>query len=167
MKQFLRKLNIHPLLLMGLLTLTLFPLLAWGITWLKGDSFIQLFTLNLADAIYIPAFISFGVIFGLFVIWMSELNYFEPSLSKYKNLLEQYSLTHFYVIFLSLSAGFGEEIFFRGEIQPLIGIIPTAIIFVAIHGYFSIKDFRVNIFAILLTIFICGLGWPLKTTVYG
>jgi membrane protease YdiL (CAAX protease family) len=76
-------------------------------------------------------------------------------------------LNTFYVIFLSVCAGVGEEIFFRGALQPLlifftnmhIGIWVTAIFFVAIHGYFSIKNKRVNIFAALLTLFIGLLGW--------
>jgi len=111
----------------------------------------------------IPISLSIGIVFGLFVIWLTELNYFEKSMSKYKNMLDGYNLNTFYVFFLSICAGVGEEIFFRGTIQPLIGIWATAIFFVAIHGYFSFKNFRINIFAILLTLFIALLGWGAKT----
>ena len=83
----------------------------------------------------------------------------EESLSKYRSLLENFKITRFQVIFLSVCAGVGEEIFFRGAVQPVIGIIGTAVIFVAIHGYFSFKDLKVNIFAALLTLFIIFLGW--------
>lgn len=37
---------------------------------------------------------------------------------------------------LSLFAGAGEELLFRGAIQPLLGIWFTSVIFVGIHGYF-------------------------------
>ncbi len=110
----------------------------------------------------IPLFLSIGIIFGLFVIWLTELDYFEKSMEKYKNLLEDYKLTFFYVFFLSICAGVGEEIFFRGIIQPVFGIWITAFFFVAIHGYFSIKNRRINVFALLLTCFIALIGWSAK-----
>ncbi|MEX0772187.1 MAG: CPBP family intramembrane glutamic endopeptidase [Balneolales bacterium] len=49
-------------------------------------------------------------------------------------------LTTFDRIQLSLFAGTGEELLFRGAIQPLLGIWFTSVIFVAIHGYFSFKS---------------------------
>jgi membrane protease YdiL (CAAX protease family) len=84
-------------------------------------------------------------------------------MSKYKNLLDNYKLNTLQVIFLSICAGVGEEIFFRGALQPILGIWVTSIFFVAIHSYFSIKDMRVNIFAIMLTLFIALLGWASQT----
>lgn len=51
---------------------------------------------------------------------------------------------------LSLFAGIGEEILFRGAIQPLIGIWLTSIIFVAIHGYFKFKSAGHILFGLLL-----------------
>lgn len=41
---------------------------------------------------------------------------------------------------LSLFAGTGEELLFRGAIQPLLGIWITSIIFVGLHGYFKFKS---------------------------
>ena len=155
---------------MGIVTLLGFPLLAWGISelisvWFKDyypNHIIDVFRLNKNFYYLIPIFISIGIFFGLIVIWLTELNYFEKSMSKYKNLLDNYELTTFLVIFLSVSAGVGEEIFFRGVLQPLIGVWLTSIFFVAIHGYFSLKDKRINIFAIMLTLFIALLGWASK-----
>lgn len=40
---------------------------------------------------------------------------------------------------LSLFAGTGEELLFRGAVQPLIGIWITSLVFVAIHGYFKFQ----------------------------
>jgi membrane protease YdiL (CAAX protease family) len=40
---------------------------------------------------------------------------------------------------LSLFAGSGEELLFRGAIQPLLGNTITSIIFIGIHGYFKFK----------------------------
>ncbi|MFP8489841.1 CPBP family intramembrane glutamic endopeptidase [Gracilimonas sp. Q87] len=41
---------------------------------------------------------------------------------------------------ISVFAGAGEEILFRGAIQPLIGNVFTSIIFIGIHGYFKFKS---------------------------
>ncbi len=152
---------------MGLGTLVLFPLLAWGVMALVQIWFNDFYPTNWIDIFRFPPstyyltpiFISFGILFGLLVIWLTELQYFEKSMSRYRNALDQYSLSHFYVIFLAICAGVGEEIFFRGALQPLAGIIITSIFFVAIHGYFSLKNKRVNVFAILLTLFIIVIGW--------
>lgn len=148
--------------ILGLGTLIIFPLLAWPILYFSGVNFLDVFLIESRQLYSIPSFLSAGILFGLGVIWLTELPYFEEALAKYKNLLENFKITRFHVIFLSICAGVGEEIFFRGAIQPLIGIVPTAILFVAIHGYYSRRNFKVNIFAFLLTFFIIFLGWGAK-----
>lgn len=167
----MKKLNISPLYLIGLTTLIGFPLLAWAVVEIVRVWFNQYYPNQLIDMFHIshqyyyliPVFTSVGIMFGLFVIWLTELEYFEKSLSKYKNLLSHYKLNTFLVVFLSVCAAVGEEIFFRGALQPIIGIWATSIFFVAIHGYFSIKDKRINIFAVLLTFFIALIGWAAQT----
>jgi len=156
---------------MGLGTLILFPLVAWLLLVFLPESwhlnFWDLLKINKRNLFLIPTFISIGILFGLFVIWMTELDYFESSMAKYKDLLDNYTLNTFYVVFLSFCAGVGEEIFFRGALQPLLSVFINpylalwivALFFVAIHGYFSLKNKRINIFAILLTLFIGLLGW--------
>jgi hypothetical protein len=144
---------------LGLATLLLFPLLGYALLWILGDSFWEMFILSWHDAWTIPAFLASGILFGMFVIWLSELPYFEKSMSDYKHLLSRYKITVWHAIFLSFCAGFGEEIFFRGAVQPYLGIWITAIFFVAIHTYFSFKDMKKNVFAVLLTLYIVLLGW--------
>ena len=51
---------------------------------------------------------------------------------------------------ISLFAGTGEEILFRGAIQPLLGIWVTSIIFIAIHGYFKFKSIGHILFGLML-----------------
>jgi len=133
--------------------------LAWPIVYFSGGNFAELFYINLPKLYSVPTFISTGILFGILVIWITELPYFNESLSKYRNLLFNLKITIFDAFFLSFCAGFGEEVFFRGAIQPLAGIWATSIFFVAIHGYFSFKNKALNIFAICLTLFIALLGW--------
>ncbi len=144
---------------LGLATLIVFPLLAWFVVWLSDGNFQDLFLIKSADLIYLPSFLSAGIFFGLAVIWLTELKLFRETLARYRDLLKGFRITRIQAFFLSACAGIGEEIFFRGAIQPLIGIWITAFLFVAIHGYFSFKDWKLNIFSICLTAFIAFLGW--------
>lgn len=163
----MKKLKLSPLYLIGLGTLIGLPLLAWGLMalvriWFNDfypHQLLDIFNIEPSHYYLLTIFTSVGIIFGLIVIWLTELEYFEKSMSKYRNLLDNYKLTTLQVVFLSICAGVGEEIFFRGALQPILGIWVTSIFFVAIHGYFSIKDMRVNIFAVMLTLFIALLGW--------
>ncbi|MCB9225070.1 MAG: CPBP family intramembrane glutamic endopeptidase [Crocinitomicaceae bacterium] len=145
--------------ILGLGTLILFPLLAWPLLYWQDISWAELFIVEKETLYTVPNFLSAGILFGLGMIWLTELEYFEKALKRYKNMLTGFKINRFHVIFLSICAGVGEEIFFRGAMQPLIGILGTAVIFVAIHGYYSYKEFKVNIFATFLTLFIIFLGW--------
>lgn len=149
----------NSLWVLGLATLIVFPLLAWPVWYFADISIEEIFVVEVTTLYSVPNFLSVGIFFGLIVIWLTELKFFEESLAKYKNLLSNFKLTRIQVIFLSICAGVGEEIFFRAAVQPLFGIVITAIVFVAIHGYYSTKDWKVNIFAFLLTGFIIFLGW--------
>ncbi|MEX1062415.1 MAG: CPBP family intramembrane glutamic endopeptidase [Balneolaceae bacterium] len=51
---------------------------------------------------------------------------------------------------VSLFAGIGEELLFRGAIQPLLGIWITSFIFIAIHGYFSFRSAGHILFGMLM-----------------
>lgn len=146
---------------MGLATLLIFPLLAWPILYFTDRAFLDLFILSKADFFSITTFLSAGIFFGLIIIWLSEHPFFEKALADYKNLLTGFKINAWWAFYLSICAGVGEEIFFRGAVQPLpyCGIWITAIFFVAIHTYFSFKNWRKNVFALLLTAFIALLGW--------
>ena len=149
--------------ILGLVTLIIFPLISWPVWYFADMDIAAVFSVKTSALYSIPTFLSAGILFGLLMIWLTEQPYFEQALSKFKNLLSNFKLNWFHVIFLSVCAGVGEEIFFRGALQPLLGIVPTAVFFVAIHGYYSMKEPKVNIFALFLTLFIVFLGWGAKT----
>lgn len=144
---------------MGLATLLIFPLLAWPILYFSDVPIFSIFELPFSTIFSIPTFLAAGIIFGLFVIWLSELPTFESALTEYKSMLRHLKITRWRALYLSLCAGIGEEIFFRGAIQPLLGIWITAIFFVGIHSYYSYKNWQKNTLGILLTFFIVLLGW--------
>jgi len=72
-------------------------------------------------------------------------------------IISNLELSLFDRIHISLFAGFGEELLFRGAIQPLLGIWLTSFIFIAIHGYVSIRSAG----HILFTLSLFGLSMML------
>ncbi|MEX0779280.1 MAG: CPBP family intramembrane glutamic endopeptidase [Balneolales bacterium] len=65
-------------------------------------------------------------------------------------IFKQVRLSSFNRAQLSVFAGTGEELLFRGAIQPLLGVWLTSLIFVAIHGYFSFKSSGHVLFGIVM-----------------
>ena len=51
---------------------------------------------------------------------------------------------------LSLFAGVGEELLFRGAIQPLLGLWVTSVLFIALHGYVSFRSARHMLFGLVM-----------------
>lgn len=51
---------------------------------------------------------------------------------------------------ISVFAGAGEEILFRGAIQPLLGNVFTSIIFIGIHGYFMFRSIGHVLFGVMM-----------------
>ncbi|MEX0662164.1 MAG: CPBP family intramembrane glutamic endopeptidase [Balneolaceae bacterium] len=104
--------------------------------------------------------ISIQVLYGFFagcsaagvIIFFSTRPPMGPVLEDFAifKVLKNSNFTAFDRVQLSLFAGVGEEILFRGAMQPLIGIWLTSIIFVAIHGYFKFKSAGHILFGILL-----------------
>ncbi|MFD1552207.1 hypothetical protein DNU06_00080 [Putridiphycobacter roseus] len=150
------------LTVMGLITLIGFPLLAWPLLYFQNISWRSLFEIAPEDYFQIPLYLSIGIGFGIWMIWLSEKPYFEKGLGPIKDRFTDLNLTTFHVFFLAIAAGVGEEVFFRGAIQPYEGVWSTAIIFVAIHGYFSFQYRTINLLAIFLTAFIVLIGFAAK-----
>jgi uncharacterized protein len=65
-------------------------------------------------------------------------------------IIKKAKFTWFDRIQVSFFAGVGEELLFRGAIQPLIGVWLTSFIFIAIHGYISFRTTGHALFTILL-----------------
>ncbi|MFK8038416.1 MAG: CPBP family glutamic-type intramembrane protease [Crocinitomicaceae bacterium] len=152
----------RPLWLMSLVTLFGFPLLAWPLMWYQDISWSSIFHLSKKVWFYLPLSLSLGIFFGLIMIYLTELQFFDKALSSIRNRLKNIKLTTFFVVTLSICAGVGEEIFFRAALQPLLGVWLTSLIFVSIHGYFSLKNSWLNLFGLLLFLFIVFIGWLAK-----
>ncbi len=106
--------------------------------------------------------IVFGVFAGIIIAVLAQLLILSPLLrnvnAQYANLLGRFKLNTSEIILVSLCAGVGEEILFRGALQPIFGILITSIIFVAIHGYLNPKEWRISVYGLFMTAAIYGIG---------
>ena len=145
--------------IIALSTLLVFPLVGYLI-WIifREESFVNIFQEK--ENIYTQSIL--GIIVGLssanlgWQIINSKL--LNTSLKKYEDLTQALELNLLGIILISICAGVGEEILFRGVIQDFLGIPITSILFVAIHGYLNPKDWRISIYGIYMTAVIMLLG---------
>jgi membrane protease YdiL (CAAX protease family) len=100
-----------------------------------------------------------GTGFGLFARFIASRRLMSSQLHEFKRIIGQMRLSTGEIWLISFSAGVGEEIFFRGGLQPLLGIWPTAILFVAIHGYLNPFNWRISVYGIALCCIIAALGY--------
>lgn len=82
-----------------------------------------------------------------------------PVRERYARLIGPYVASRWARWGISLCAGVGEEMFFRGALQHWLGIPLTAVIFVAIHGYIDPRDRRLLTYGVALTAGMMVLGW--------
>lgn len=140
-------------------TLLGMPFLAWIIVQFTDE-------VNLMDRWTGPEHIGlqllWGVPVGLVAAFIAQFivsrNFMTGVRLRYERMFRNLRLNWSEIIFISLCAGVGEELLFRGVLQPLLGIILTSILFVAIHGYLNPKDWRISIYGVYMTFVIIGLG---------
>ena len=99
----------------------------------------------------VPIGIAAGLLIGAVAWAFVSLKMMSAVRQKYARLIGPFLIARHHRIWLSICAGFGEEIFFRGAIQHWFGILITAIFFVAIHGYLDPRNWRISIYGVLMT----------------
>ncbi len=114
------------------------PLFLIGIFWMQkqGIIFSQSLQLSLYSLIW-------GAIIGLIgalltivgLSFSSKLPFLVPWRDWFVKTLSPFlgKTNMFALIIVAVLAGIGEEVFFRGALQPVIGIFPTALIFAVVH----------------------------------
>lgn len=144
---------------LSFLTLFGFGGLSWILLYWFNDQ-------NLTDLIkpnQLPLQLGAGIGFGLISAFAAKKiinsKWVQPSAQKYEAILARLHLNKTEVIVLSICAGVGEELFFRGFLQGYLGLWLTSILFVAIHGYLNPRDWRISIYggAMVFVIVVFGL----------
>lgn len=145
---------------LALFTLFSFPLLGFIIHYFTTNiPFHELFYSEYSLLSEILLGSALGSLIAVLGWELLKTNYLKQELNKYSSLFSPESLSYPLIIFVSLSAGIGEEIFFRGVIQPFLGVVLTAVIFVAIHGYLNPKNIRISIYGVYMTVAIILIGY--------
>ena len=151
------------LLGMAVLTLVGFPLVGAAIVKIFTDLDISVMmrqTVSLPKQLGLG--IGIGAVMGYLAHLLTETKWVRPSASKYSSQIGKLDLNKVDMVLISICAGFGEELLFRGAIQMFFGIWPTAVLFVAIHGYLNPRDWRISIYGLLITIFIGLIGYMME-----
>ena len=145
---------------LGYITLLVFGLGGLALSWFTREEPLWEFYMGVYS---IPVQLLTGYLFGLicgYTAWFVVTRRFMRKVHlKYSHIIRQMKLRIWDIWFISICAGVGEELFFRGGLQPLLGIWITAILFVAIHGYLSPFNWRISIYGIIMCFFMAGLGY--------
>lgn len=148
------------ILLLAGATIIVMPLIAMLIDWF-ADSVDMSERLLMGAPWYAQVGLGLvmGVGFGAIAQFIVERKFMQSVNLKYTKMIADLRLTTSEIVYISLCAGIGEEVLFRGAIQPMLGVIITAIVFVAIHGYLNPKDWKVSLYGIYMTGAIIALGF--------
>ncbi|HEV1998302.1 MAG TPA: CPBP family intramembrane glutamic endopeptidase [Candidatus Dormibacteraeota bacterium] len=102
------------------------------------------------SAAFAVALVAFGVAFDLLITKLT------PEQSKSINEVSQQLLSNvtnpFAAVALALAAGIGEELLFRGALQPRLGIVAAALLFAVLHTQYSISLASLEIFILGLAL---------------
>jgi membrane protease YdiL (CAAX protease family) len=101
----------------------------------------------------------FGCLVGLLAWALINASYFSKTLDFFVQIIGPWRLSWLEIVVVSCCAGVGEEILFRGAIQPHLGIIWTSILFVVLHGYINPFNGAMTAYGIFMVLAICLLGW--------
>lgn len=95
------------------------------------------------------------------LIILLQLKMLDGTRHFFADLLLRFKVSLPQILLLSLCAGIGEELLFRGAIQPWLGIWLTALLFIALHGYLNPKNKPLFIYGIVLLVVSAGFGYLL------
>lgn len=117
----------------------------------EGD-FREIFEHGYSITVQMAIGLSAGIAAALVVMFLSSRSPIADVLDDFTlfRVIANTKFSPFDRVQISLFAGAGEEILFRGAIQPILGIWATSIIFIAIHGYFKFKSAGHILFGLML-----------------
>ena len=113
--------------------------------------------------------LTIGIIFGIITAkagWqIIELPKLADTKIFFVNLIKPLKLNRGQIIFISICAGVGEELLFRGAVQPMLGIWITSILFVLLHGYLNPFNLPLTLYGFYMVLVIGVMG--LMTEYFG
>jgi len=102
---------------------------------------------------------SFGFTAFIGALVFVKSPWFKASRIFFTGLIASINPTFVHILFYSLCAGVGEEILFRGAIQPYLGIWFTSIVFIFLHGYLNPFNMPIMLYGFVMVFISAGLGY--------
>jgi hypothetical protein len=133
--------------------------IGWAVVyWIKPDDWTYLF---LQTPIHIQLIwgTAYGTLISLLGIILIRHPIFSEAEQGFKKMIREIKPGFIEIVWYSLCAAIGEELLFRGATQYYFGIWPTAILFVALHGYIDPREKSMLLFSIFLVMAVAGFGY--------
>lgn len=155
-----RWLGRRTLMLLALFTLVFFGGVgAWLISMVQDRPLSAVILGRRSVAFQLAAGTLIGLAIAAVAAWIIDRPWMRVIKQKYADLIGPMINSSADLVLVSLCAGIGEELLFRGALQFWLGIPITAIVFVAIHGYLDPRSWRMCVYGITLTAGMIVLGW--------
>lgn len=143
----------------GAITLIGFPLIGYLISYFFSEhSFWDQFKSDYSLVFQVTTGVIYGVVTAILCWLVISAGMMRKARIRYISVMREMNMSYFDIVLISICAGVGEEILFRGVLQEFMGIIITSILFIAIHGYYNYKDWRISLYGLTMTIVIIGIG---------
>jgi hypothetical protein len=144
---------------LGWVTLLVFPAVSLAIyEWVNGNWYL-IFKSGWPVWYQLPVGVASGVVLGILLRAYLRMKFMAEIQTFYRGLLKPIGLEKKEYVFLSVCAGVGEEILFRGVVQHFAGIYVTSVLFVALHGYLNPTNWRLMMYGLILTAIFIGVGF--------
>lgn len=129
------------------------------ITWVQDRDLATVMTVKSSIWQQLLIGAGFGTLVGFVAKFIVSRDSMRDISSRYARLVGELQTTRSDRILISICAGIGEEIFFRGAVQYWLGIPITAIVFVAIHGYLDPRNRRIMLYGLFMTVIMIIFGF--------
>lgn len=145
---------------MGWITLLIFPIPAFIALYFTHDYTLKdFFDFDRFKFHHLITGGFIGVAYAYLANFAMETKLFKSVPLRVDQLVKSMNLTLVDSIFLSICAGFGEELLFRVGVQTYIGPILGGILFVALHGYLNPFNWRQSLYGIIVLPLALVLGY--------
>jgi membrane protease YdiL (CAAX protease family) len=101
----------------------------------------------------------FGIPSAIAALGLVNTKFFSNEMQFFSDLINKLAPTYGHAVFYSVCAGVGEEILFRGGIQPYLGIWVTSFVFILLHGYINPFNIALTIYGLFMVFISAGLGY--------
>lgn len=136
---------------MGLITLLVFPIPTFLVFYfVEGIYPLEILELDKFSWFEIVIGLELGVAYAFFSLILLQFRVFDQMPNRVEKVVRDMKLTLFDCFFLSICAGFGEELLFRSGFQFYLGPIITSVFFVAIHGYLNPFNWRMSLYGLIV-----------------